>query len=353
MTTPAGQISLNDVNVELGFAGTTLIQMNQANVRTLAGVGGSGTVISMQNLQGKSNRVTLSYVYSANTANASLNLSGISGYISGKSDITVTINSGIYLYATSTGGYGLALSGATTGDTVLVVNNGYIMGQGGAGGTVGGNAGGPALNLGIGINPTITNTSGYILGGGGGGGGGNYFSLTASGGGGGAGSGAGGTTAGGGTGGAGGGLGASGSNGVTGSGSLYAGGGGGGRVVLGTGGNARTGGGGAAGGLGGGSGGSGGIALDAGKNYQYWGIGGGGGGWGASGGNGMFGSNQTTATSGAGGSAGASGGSASGVVSVNGTPAGGGGGKGVNLSGRTVTWTGGSASTNRVYGAIS
>ena len=45
MTTPSGQISLNDVNVELGFAGTTLITMNDAAVRTLAGVGGSGTVI--------------------------------------------------------------------------------------------------------------------------------------------------------------------------------------------------------------------------------------------------------------------------------------------------------------------
>jgi archaellin len=32
---------------------------------------------------------------------------------------------------------------------------------------------------------------------------------------------------------------------------------------------------------------------------------------------------------------------------------GGSGGKGVNLNGTTVTWTGGSSSTSRVYGAIS
>ena len=38
MTTPVGQISLNDVNVEVGLSGTTLISMNDTNVRTLAGV---------------------------------------------------------------------------------------------------------------------------------------------------------------------------------------------------------------------------------------------------------------------------------------------------------------------------
>ena len=73
MATPSGTISLNDVNVVLGLAGTTTIQMNQANVRTLAGVGGSGTTISMQNLQNKSNRVAASATISANTSNYTLN----------------------------------------------------------------------------------------------------------------------------------------------------------------------------------------------------------------------------------------------------------------------------------------
>ena len=60
MTTPSGQISLNDVNVELGVAGTTTISMNQTNVRTLAGVP-SGQ-ISMSNLQGKSNQIGRAHV---------------------------------------------------------------------------------------------------------------------------------------------------------------------------------------------------------------------------------------------------------------------------------------------------
>lgn len=54
MTLPVGTISLSQVNTELGRSATALIDMNDAAVRTLAGVGGSGTIISMSNLQGKS-----------------------------------------------------------------------------------------------------------------------------------------------------------------------------------------------------------------------------------------------------------------------------------------------------------
>ncbi len=53
MTLPTGTISMSQVNTELGLAATTAISLNQANVRTLAGVP-SGT-ISMSNLQGKTN----------------------------------------------------------------------------------------------------------------------------------------------------------------------------------------------------------------------------------------------------------------------------------------------------------
>ena len=175
MALPAsGAISLNNVNVELGLSGTTLISMNQATVRTLFGK--ASGAIRMNDGYGKSNRVSLSYTYSATAADASLNLSGLSGYSSGKSDITVTINGGVYLYATSTGGYGLSLSGGNTGDTLTIVNNGYIMGQGGIGSAPYGGqpgAGGPALYFGFGMSScTINNTNGsaYIGGGGGGGG---------------------------------------------------------------------------------------------------------------------------------------------------------------------------------------
>jgi len=324
MTTPSGQISLNDVNVELGFAGTTLIQMNQANVRTLAGVGGSGTVISMQNLQNKTNRVAISSTFASNTANATLNLSAISGYVSGKSDITVTINSGVYLYSTSTGGYGLNISGATTGDTLTIVNNGFILGQGGTGGAgIAGNNAGPALNLGFGMSAcTINNTnaSAYIAGGGGGGGGASSGST--SGGGGGAGGGVGGAS-----GGAGGGVGASGSNGSGNSG------GGGGRILP-------------------GSGGAGGSATKGNGDFGRGGGSGGGGGCYNGTGNSSGGAGGSSTSGGSAGSAGGGGGGGWGASGGTGTGGGGGsGGKAVNLNGKSLTWT--SGNTTRVYGAVS
>lgn len=350
MTTPTGQISLADVNTELGYSSTAQIGMNDSAVRTLAGV--PSGAISMQNLQGKSNRVSISYTYSANTANASLDLSTISGYSSGKSDITVTVNSGVYLYATSTSNYGLNLTGGASGDTLTIVNNGYIMGQGGIGGGGSGatasyqlpTVGGVALNFGFNLtSATVNNTNGsaYIGGGGGGGGSSQYV-----GGGGGAGGGTGGwgevscgcsgnvRT----NGGAGGSIGSSGSNGQY-SGAGCTGGGGGGRIFAGTGGAGGTGqtylp---AAAGQGGGSGGGGGCG---GPNTSYWGSAGG--------------SANASGSGGTNGGAGGGGWGASGGSSTNGwsgSNTGRAGGKAVNLNGKSITWT--SGNTTRVYGAIS
>jgi|688.fasta_scaffold129301_6 hypothetical protein len=49
-----GTTTPQSVANELGLGLTTTISMNQANVRTLAGVGGSGTTWSMNSLYGKS-----------------------------------------------------------------------------------------------------------------------------------------------------------------------------------------------------------------------------------------------------------------------------------------------------------
>lgn len=343
MTTPTGTISLNDVNIELGRSGTTNISLNETAVRTLAGVA-SGT-ISMNDLRGKSNRVTLSYTFSSSTANASLNVSAIGGYIAGKSDITVTINSGVYLYATSTGNAGLTLTGGTSGDTLTIVNNGFIMGQGGTGGGypagafVNGQPGGTALSLGFATTINNTNGSAYIGGGGGGGSYGNGNVL----GGGGAGGGVGGTTnfVAGVVGGSGGSIGSSGGNGTN------RGGGGGGRIFAGTGGSS--------------------VTTAATKGSVQSGLGGGSGGSG-----GAYSAGQAV-TSGAGGSGNAVGGNASGGTSFGGGGGGGGGGWGANggaarngtstvsnfglggkavaLNGNSVTWV--SGNTTRVYGAVS
>jgi hypothetical protein len=214
MALPVGQISLSEVNTELGISpASTLITMNDAAVRTLAGVGGSGTVISMSNLQGKSN--VLSLVISTDTTNYNVRSAAISAGWPGSVDqsVEVTINPGVTISSTSTGS--AAFSTGTpwpAGSSISIVNNGTIVGRGGNGGNGGnsgpslsaspgssGNAGGPALN----VQKSITFSNlGSVLGGGGGGGGGagswslptkNFRSLGGGGGGGGAGVSTGGT----------------------------------------------------------------------------------------------------------------------------------------------------------------
>lgn len=347
----AGTTAGQSIEIENGGNGTTQISLNDAAVRTLAGVP-SGAITMPTNFWGKSNRAAVSYTYSSNTTNASLNLSSLGGYVSGKTDFTITVNSGVYLWSNSTGSYALNITGSTTGDTITLVNNGFIMGQGGNGGSefvrtgrVNPTSGGPAINFGFGADgATITNTSGYI-GGGGGGGGRGYYS--------GAGGGAGGGNGGGAEDGnrayaptsAGGSIGASGANGTYGITIDYSyggiigyaqAGGGGGRIMPGTGGTYSQPVGGVVVGNGGGAGGgaasisystaaTGGSAGNAGQSYGSWNwnTGGGGGGYGASGGSGGY---------------------------PNGGAS---GGKAVNLNGKSITWTGGSSSSSRAYGTVS
>jgi hypothetical protein len=342
----SGPISFSQINTELGVASNTTISIGSASSRGLSGVASGQTGIS--NFYGKANRVAISYTYSATTANASLNVTSIAGYIAGKSDITINVNSGVYLYATTSANAGLTLSGGTTGDTVTLVNNGFIIGQGGKGSDQdisNGTAGGNALTLGY---PTrITNNS-YIAGGGGGGGGAAYGARGSGGGGGGAGGGAGGRTnptSGVVAGGAGGGPGATGSNG-SGNGTISgnqipygggSGGGGGAYVNLSSGistsgaGGGRilpgTGGAGSVGAIAGTNAGSGGSANNVGGNGNYasnMGSAGGGGGWGAAGGAGR-------------------------QSSTGATNPGSAGGKAIHLNGHSVTWL----TTGTVYGAVS
>lgn len=198
MTTPSGQISLNDVNVELGFPGTTTISMNQSDVRTLAGV--PSGAISMQNLQGKSN--IFIYTISSNTTNLNLRSAAVSAGWNQTIPVQATINSGVYVYSNSTGSYALTIDGSWPAGVTLT-NNGVIVGKGGTGSKSaslndpgfkvnGGNAG-PALLVQSAV--TINNGSGRIAGGGGGGGSGSYngelnvFTYTGGGGGGGIGNG--------------------------------------------------------------------------------------------------------------------------------------------------------------------
>jgi hypothetical protein len=364
----SGPVYLTDLQTEFGGPSTPIylgtyykgggrVPTNNTNVPAAG-------AINLGHFYSAVNRVTASRTFSSNTTETSLNISTLPGYVAGITDVTVYISSNVYVYSTSTASPALTITGAAAGDTVYLVNNGFLMGKGGDAGS----NGGPAFSLAT--NTFITNNS-YIAGGGGGG-----ASITTgsqpAGGGGGAGGGAGGATAAS-AGGAGGAIGQSGSNGVgtAGFGGNYwgiGGGGGGGRILPGNGGR------GAFGtyftgrigtnasavltfaGLGGGAGGGGG-------KYNGFGISpffqtgvqtaaGGGGGWGAAGGlaiTGTYNLSDDVVNSGAGGSASAAG-SNSYVQATDGAAGTrGSGGKAINLNGYAVTYI----TTGSIFGTVS
>ena len=296
----SGPISFADIVGPNGLnrPGTVLHMSSDTDALALIGKV-TGQAVYITDFYGRSTSTNITYTFASSVANASLNVSTISGYISGViNNITIIVNYGVYLYSTGTGTPGLTINGASALDVITLTDNGYIIGMGGGGGGADSNdtyhapgVGGPALS--IAHNVTI-NGSGYIAGGGGGGGFAQAYGYTSGGGGAGGGAGGGDYETGccgnpdvyfaGGTGGD---LGGTGGNGQGG-----AAGGGGGRILPGVGGQGTNniGIGGGAGGGGGSNGyaqsaGSGGSAGNPG-NPPVSGItaAGGGGGWGAAGG---------------------------------------------------------------------
>lgn len=124
MALPTNTISLGQVNSELNLSATATISMNDAAVRTLAGVGGSGTTISMSNLHGKSNAQTFtfspngavqSFTVPAGKTSATVKLWGAgggAGFISyggggGFAQSTFAVNGGsVYNVTVGSGGIG-------------------------------------------------------------------------------------------------------------------------------------------------------------------------------------------------------------------------------------------------------
>jgi hypothetical protein len=292
--------------------------------------------------KGLRRRVSVTVTLATNITNYLLDPTSVSAnglYIAGQTDVTLVVNSGVYVYSNTYLVAGLAVGAFNSGDTVSIINNGYIIGMGGG---QGGADGSNAINVNYPV--TITNNS-YIAGGGGAG---------AVCGGGGAGGGVGvSTNATRSPGGAGGGPGSAGSVGSASSagGVVSTSGGGGGRILPGTGGSGcgTIGGGGQVnavfaafpGGGGGAGAGGGAMFVAVGRYANHTATGANGGGSNSTGSNGAGGG------SGAGGhSWGASGGSG---VSQGVTVAGSTGGKAVNLNGYAVTWV----ATGTRYGAIS
>lgn len=175
----SGAISLNDIHVEGGGTTQSLASLNESQIRKLifksAGV-----------------EMSFSEWYGAGRVNGLYALQEIliSDYIS--SGETFTIPSGGWIWSNSNSTAALTINIPCT-----VINNGQIIGKGGAGGStssLNGTNGGTAINV-ISSGVSITNNSGaYIAGGGGGGAAAHYTNGSGtSGGGGGAGGGNGGT----------------------------------------------------------------------------------------------------------------------------------------------------------------
>ena len=187
MALPAsGAISLNQVNVELGNAGTASINMNSAAVRGLFGV--ASGAISMSDGYGKSNE--FSFSITSNQTNANLRTLAVNAGWDQSIAVVATINSGVRMTSNTVGTPGLTINGAWPGGIELV-NNGTIVGRGGDGGAGGlggvgntafnnatpgsaGSAGGLALTISV---PVSIRNNGTIAGGGGGGGGGGGYAI--------------------------------------------------------------------------------------------------------------------------------------------------------------------------------
>jgi len=351
MTLPAsGAISLSNVNVELALSSTAVISLNDTVVRSLFAV--PSGAISMSNGYGKSSSSYTNVAIFIGTTRTSytLDTAAVTGYSAGQTNVTLTINASTYLYSTNANVAALTVGTFAAGDTITIVNKGFVMGAGGNGATytstipagLKANNGGSAISLGFPV--TIDNSLGY-MGGGGGGGAGGFGSKTGGGGGAGGGTGGGSYYSGGlpvGTGGAGG---ATGSSGGAASGNaqnaaspisatiFYGSGGGGGRILNSPGGGA--------GGIvspitgaqGGRQGGGGGYSIRGPSPTQQF-NGGTGGALGATGGQGGDGTDSGAA--GGGGGFGASGGPNGPSTSL---PAGT-GGKLIALNGFTATFTG-------------
>ena len=139
--------------------------------------------IAVSRFYGAAKKMTLVYVVGTNQTDLNIySAAAVAGwnYVSAF-DLVVTIQPGIYLGSSSTSTPALNTgSGYPAGTTITIVNNGYILGKGGAGGNGGyagvnstpgtsGLSGGPAMIIQTQI--TLQN-NGVIAGGGGGGGGG-------------------------------------------------------------------------------------------------------------------------------------------------------------------------------------
>lgn len=178
----SGPISLSQVNTELGIGSTTNISLNQANVRSLAGV--ASGIISMSNLRGKSNAQTYTFAYTGGNQSFTIpagktsmivklwGAGGGAGFIStggggGYAQSTVSVSGGqVYTIAVGGGGIGWNNAGANGFPDGYGTAN---IGTGGGGGSTSVTGNGAAIYAAGGGGGGDTNGHGANAGGAGGG----------------------------------------------------------------------------------------------------------------------------------------------------------------------------------------
>lgn len=177
----SGEISIGgtatnrSINLELTRAAGATSSLGETALRTLAGV--ASGAISMSNFYGKSSQ--FAFTISSNQTNANLRTLAVNAGWNESSKVVATIGNGVYISSNSTGTPGLTVNGSFPGGVELI-NNGFIIGMGGAGGAGsnaganGGAGGSGGLALSVSVAVTVTN-NGTIGGGGGGGGGGGAW----------------------------------------------------------------------------------------------------------------------------------------------------------------------------------
>ena len=173
----SGALSLSMVNTELNKSAFAAISMGDADVRALFGK--PSGVISLSDGYGKSSSFVKTLTIAANTQNYNIRSAAIAAGWDEvtPANVTVVINAGVYVGASSTANFGITTGSFPAGSVITIVNNGYIVGCGGAGGQGGskygsggsGGSGGSAISMNY---PVTIQNNGSIFGGGGGGGGG-------------------------------------------------------------------------------------------------------------------------------------------------------------------------------------
>lgn len=173
----SGQISLSEIATE--FGGTTPHSMSEYYAAA-TGVPASGT-LEMSDFYGTSAAAT-GYTLTTDQQDFDARAFLIAQGWNGSDAVTLTIDTGVYVYASSTANFAFTMGGSYPNGMTLV-NKGYIMGRGGnaastnsgnwtllaelAANYTNGSAGGPAINLTAPM--TLDNSAGYIGAGGGGG----------------------------------------------------------------------------------------------------------------------------------------------------------------------------------------